>query len=58
VYEKKKTRPAADIKQNIKEEVATVSPNMLQQVMQNFQKHLGECLDNKGCHLTDTVFRK
>jgi len=26
-------------------------------VMQNFQKHLGECVD-KGCHLTDTVFRK
>jgi len=26
--------------------------------MQNFQKRLGECVDNKGRHLTDTVFRK
>jgi hypothetical protein len=32
-------------------------PNMLQQVKQNFQKCLGECVD-KGRHLTDTVFRK
>jgi hypothetical protein len=22
------------------------------------QKHLGECVDNKGCHLTDTIFMK
>jgi hypothetical protein len=34
--------------------VAEISPNMLQQVMQNFQKRLGECVDNKGRHLTDT----
>jgi hypothetical protein len=30
---------------------------MLQWMMQNFQKRLGECVD-KGRHLTDTVFRK
>ena len=30
-----------DLKQNIREEVAAVSPNMLQRVMQNFQKRLG-----------------
>jgi hypothetical protein len=47
-----------DLKQNIREEVAAISPTMLQQVMQNFQKRLGECVDNKGRHLTDTVFRK
>jgi len=47
-----------DLKQNIGEEVATVSPNMLQRVMQNFQKRLGECVDNEGRHLTDTIFRK
>jgi hypothetical protein len=45
-------------KQNIRDEVAAISPNMLQRVMQNFQKHLGECVDNKGRNLTDTVFRK
>jgi hypothetical protein len=38
--------------------VAAVSPTMLQRVMQNFQKRLGECVANKGHHLTDTVFRK
>jgi hypothetical protein len=31
---------------------------MLQRVVQNFQKRLGECVDNKGRHLTDTIFRK
>jgi hypothetical protein len=57
VYEKK-PRTTMDLKQNIREEVAEISPHMLQQVMQNFQKRLGECVDNKGCHLTDTIFRK
>jgi hypothetical protein len=46
-----------DLKQNIREEVAAISLNMLQRVMQNFQKRLGEYVD-KGRHLTDTVFRK
>jgi len=56
VYEKK-PRTTVDLKQNIGEEVAAVSPNMLQRVMQNLQKRLGECVD-KGHHLTDTIFRK
>jgi hypothetical protein len=56
VYEKK-PRTAVDLKQNNREKVAAVSPNMLQQVMQNFQKRVGKCVD-KGHHLTDTIFRK
>jgi hypothetical protein len=56
VYEKK-PRATVDLKQNIGEEVAAVYPNMLQRVMQSFQKCLGECVD-KGRHLTDTIFRK
>jgi hypothetical protein len=36
VYEKK-PRATVDLKQNIKEEVAAISTNMLQRVMQNFQ---------------------
>jgi hypothetical protein len=44
--------------QNNREEVAAISPNMLQRVMQNFQKLLGECVDNKGRHHTDTIFSK
>jgi len=55
---RKKPRTTVDLKQNIREEVAAVSPNMLQRVKQNFQKRLGECVDNKGRHLTDTIFRK
>jgi hypothetical protein len=50
LYEKKPR------KQNIREEVAAISPNMLR-VKQNFQKRLGECVD-KGRHLTDSIFRK
>jgi hypothetical protein len=57
VYEKK-PRTTVDLKQNIRENVAAISPNMLQRVMQNFQKLLEECVDNKGHHLTDIVFRK
>jgi hypothetical protein len=57
VYEKK-PRTTVDLKQNIREEVAAISANTLQRVKQNFQKRLGECVDNKGRHLTDTVFRK
>jgi hypothetical protein len=57
VYEKK-PKTTVDLKQNIREEVAAISPNMLQQVMENFQKRLGECVDNKGRHLTHTIFWK
>jgi hypothetical protein len=57
VYEKK-PRTTVDLKQNISEEVAAISPNMLQRVMQNFQKSLRECVDKKGRHLTDTIFKK
>jgi len=44
-----------DLKQNIREEVAAISPIMPQRVMQNFQKRLRECV-NKGRHLTDTIY--
>jgi hypothetical protein len=57
VYEKK-PRTTVDLKQNIREVVAAVSLNMLQREKQNFQKSLEECVDNKGRHLTDTVFSK
>jgi len=56
VYEKK-PRKMVDLKQNIRKEVAVISPNMLQQVKRSFQKRLGQYVDNKGCHLTDTIFR-
>jgi hypothetical protein len=55
VYEKK-PRTTVDLKKNIREKVAAISPNMLR-VIQNFQKRLGVCVD-KVRHLTDTIFRK
>jgi hypothetical protein len=48
VYEKK-PRTTVDLKQNIREEVAAISANMLQRVMQNF---------HGTHHPTDTIFRK
>jgi hypothetical protein len=55
--DEKKPRTMVDLKQSIREEVAAISPTMLQEVMQNFQKCLQECVD-KGHHLRDTIFRK
>jgi hypothetical protein len=46
-----------DLKLNIREEVAAVSPNILKRVMQNYQKRLGECVD-RARHFTDTIFSK
>jgi hypothetical protein len=43
----KKPRTMVDLKHNIREEVAAISPNMLQRVMQNFQKHLRELLTTR-----------
>jgi len=57
VYEKK-PRTTEYLKQNIRDEVAAISPTMLQRVMRNFQKRLRECVDNNGRHLTDTIFKK
>jgi hypothetical protein len=57
VYEKK-PRTTVDLKQNITDEAAAISPTMQQRMVQNFQKRLRECVDNKGCHLKDTIFRK
>jgi len=54
---KKNLRTRVDLKQNIRDKVAAISPTTLQHVMQNFQKCLRECVD-KGHHLTDTIFRK
>jgi hypothetical protein len=56
VYEEK-PRTTVDLKQKIREEVAAISPNMLQRVKQNLQKRLGKCVD-KGLYLTDIIFRK
>jgi hypothetical protein len=43
VYEKK-SRTTVDLKQNIKEKVAAISPNILKQVMQNSRNAWGNVL--------------
>jgi hypothetical protein len=53
MYEKK-LRATVDLKQNIREEVASIFPIIPQRVMQNFQKSLRECVD-KERYLTDTI---
>ena len=57
MYEKK-PMTTVDLKQNIRDEVAAISPTVLQRVMQNFKKRLREIVDNKGRHLTDIICRK
>ena len=54
---RKKPGTTVDLKQNIRDEVAAISPTMLQRVMQNFQTRLRECVD-KEHHVKDTIFRK
>jgi hypothetical protein len=54
---RKETKDNGGFETEHQEEMTAISPNMLQRVMQNFQKRLGECVDNKGRHLTDTIFR-
>jgi hypothetical protein len=54
----KKPMTTVDLKQNIRDEVAAISPTVLQRVMQNFKKRLREIVDNKGRHLTDIICRK
>ena len=57
VYENR-PRTAADLKLNIRNEVAAIPSVMLQRVMRNFWERLQECVDNNGQHLKDTLFKK
>jgi len=49
---RKETKDNGDMKQNTREEVAAISPNMPQRVMQNFQKRLGECVEKNATSQT------
>jgi hypothetical protein len=55
---RKETKDNGGFKTEHQGRSAAISPNMLQRVMQNFQKRLEECVDNKGRHFTDAIFRK
>jgi len=46
-----------DLKVSIREEIVTVSQEMLVNVMQNFEKRLRTCVRQEGRHLSDIFFR-
>ena len=50
-------RPIDDLKVTIREEIETVPPKMLVNVMQNFEERLRACVRQEGRHLSDIIFR-
>ena len=50
-------RPIDDLKITIREEIATVPPKMLVNVMQNFEEMLRTCVRQEGRHFSDIIFR-
>ena len=52
-----KPRTVDDLKVSIREEIATVPQEMLVYVMQNFEERLRMCVRQKGCRLSDIIFR-
>ena len=51
-------RTAADLKWNIRNEIAAIPGVMLQRVMWNFRERLQECVNNNGQHPMDMLFKK
>jgi hypothetical protein len=41
----------------IREEVATIPPEMINVVMENFRERLRQCIANNGRHLSDVIFK-
>ena len=52
----RKPRTVDDLKVSIREEIATVSQEMLVNVMQNFEERLRTCVRQEGRHLSDIIF--
>jgi len=53
----RKPRTVDDLKVSIREEIVTVSQEMLVNVMQNFEERLRTFVRQKGRHLSDIIFR-
>ena len=51
-----KPRTIDELKEAIRREILTIPISMLQDVMENFQNRLQECINEEGNHLTDIVF--
>lgn len=46
------------LKDNITEEIRAINQEMLQRVTDNFQSRLQQCLEKRGGHLKDVIFKK
>lgn len=51
-----KPKTIEELKDNIQAEMAAISPEMLENVMENAKKRAHYCIKNKGGHLVDIVF--
>ena len=49
-------RTIDELKEAIRREILTIPISMLEDVMENFQNRLQECINEEGRHLTDIVF--
>ncbi|CAK1578615.1 unnamed protein product [Parnassius mnemosyne] len=50
-------RTLQDLKNNIQEEIANITPALLQRVMTNTRNRYTQCIENKGRHLPDLIFK-
>jgi len=51
-----KPKTIEELKNNIRAEIAAISPETLANTMENAEKRAHFCLSNKGGHLIDVVF--
>jgi hypothetical protein len=45
------------LKEEITQEVAALSPEMIFRVMEEYRERLNQCIDNEGRPLNDVVFK-
>ena len=51
-------RTLQDLKTNIQEEIANITPAMLARVTTNARNRFVQCMENGGRHLTDLIFKR
>lgn len=51
-------RTRAELKNNIRAAIVDIGPDMLEKVEQNFRSRLTKCIEQRGGHLKDIIFKK
>ena len=46
-----------ELKDAIRQEIASIPHEMIRRVIDNFRERLQQCVDNNGSHLTDLIFK-